>query len=75
MMFKIGRLGKILGIKGLMFNFKFGIVIFDIVVVVFEFKKGKLVFRVDKLGFIYVLIGKVDFDLDKIEENFKVFMD
>ena len=75
MMPKIGRLGKILGTKGLMPNPKSGTVTPDIAAAVSEFKKGKLAFRVDKLGSIHAPIGKVDFDLDKIEENFKTFME
>ena len=75
MMPKIGRLGKILGKKGLMPNPKSGTVTPDIAAAVSEFKKGKLAFRIDKLGSIHAPIGKVDFDLDKIEENFKTFMD
>ena len=47
----------------------------DIAAAVSEFKKGKLAFRIDKLGSIHAPIGKVDFDLDKIEENFRTFMD
>lgn len=75
MMPKLGKLGKILGTKGLMPNPKSGTVTPDIAAAVSEFKKGKLAFRVDKLGSIHAPIGKVDFDLDKIEENFKAFMD
>ena len=75
MMPKIGRLGKILGTKGLMPNPKSGTVTPDVASAVSEFKKGKLAFRVDKLGSIHAPIGKVDFDLDKIEENFKAFME
>ena len=75
MMPTIGRLGKILGTKGLMPNPKSGTVTPDIAAAVSEFKKGKLAFRVDKLGSIHAPIGKVDFDLDKIVENFKAFMD
>ena len=75
MMPKIGRLGKILGTKGLMPNPKSGTVTPDIAAAVSEFKKGKLAFRVDKLGSIHAPIGKVDFDLDKIVENFNAFMD
>ena len=75
MMPKIGRLVKIVGTKGLMPNPKSGTVTPDIAAAVSEFKKGKLAFRVDKLGSIHAPIGKVDFDLDKIEENFKAFMD
>lgn len=75
MMPKLGKLGKILGTKGLMPNPKSGTVSPDIANAVSEFKKGKLAFRVDKLGSIHVPIGKVDFGFDKLEENFKVFID
>ena len=75
MMPKLGKLGRTLGTKGLMPNPKSGTVTPDIAAAVSEFKKGKLAFRVDKLGSIHAPIGKVDFDLDKIEENFKAFMD
>lgn len=74
MMPKLGRLGRILGTKGLMPNPKSGTVTPNIAQAVSEFKKGKLAFRVDKLGSIHVPIGKVDFDDAKIEENFAAFM-
>jgi large subunit ribosomal protein L1 len=75
MMPKLGKLGKILGTKGLMPNPKSGTVTPDITSAISEFKKGKLAFRIDKLGSIHVPIGKVDFGTDKLEENFKVFID
>ncbi|MBP6063500.1 MAG: 50S ribosomal protein L1 [Fusobacteriaceae bacterium] len=74
MMPKLGRLGKILGTKGLMPNPKSGTVATDIAGAVSEFKKGKLAFRVDKLGSIHVPIGKCDFDAEKLHENFKAFL-
>ena len=74
MMPKLGRLGKILGTKGLMPNPKSGTVTPNIAGAVSEFKKGKLAFRVDKLGSIHVPIGKADFDDEKVYENFKAFM-
>jgi large subunit ribosomal protein L1 len=74
MMPKLGKLGRILGTKGLMPNPKSGTVTADIAGAVSEFKKGKLAFRVDKLGSIHVPIGKADFAAEKIEENFKTFM-
>jgi len=74
MMPKLGRLGRILGTKGLMPNPKSGTVTPQIGTAVSEFKKGKLAFRVDKLGSIHVPIGKVDFDAEKITENFDAFM-
>lgn len=74
MMPKLGRLGKVLGTKGLMPNPKSGTVATDIAGAVSEFKKGKLAFRVDKLGSIHVPIGKADFGPEKIEENFRAFL-
>jgi large subunit ribosomal protein L1 len=74
MMPKLGKLGKTLGTKGLMPNPKSGTVTADIAQAVSEFKKGKLAFRVDKLGSIHVPIGKVDFEDANLEENFKTFM-
>ena len=75
MMPKLGRLGKILGTKGLMPNPKSGTVTPNIGEAVGEFKKGKLAFRTDKLGSIHVSIGKSDFGSEKLEQNFKAFMD
>lgn len=75
MMPKLGRLGKILGTKGLMPNPKSGTVSTDIAGAVSEFKKGKLAFRVDKFGSIHCPIGKVDFTKEAIVENFTALMD
>lgn len=75
MMPKLGRLGRVLGTKGLMPNPKSGTVTPDIATAVSEFKKGKLAFRVDKLGSIHVPVGKVDFSADKITENLNAFLD
>jgi large subunit ribosomal protein L1 len=74
MMPKLGKLGRILGTKGLMPNPKSGTVSADIATAVSEFKKGKLAFRVDKLGSIHVPVGKADFSVEKLEENFKAFL-
>lgn len=74
MMGVVGRLGRVLGPKGLMPNPKSGTVTPNIAAAVSEFKKGKLAFRVDKLGSIHVPIGKADFDDEKVYENFKAFM-
>lgn len=71
MMGKLGRLGRILGPKGLMPNPKTGTVTMDITNAVNEVKKGKITYRVDKEGNINVLIGKASFDNDKLVENFK----
>ena len=74
MMPKLGKLGRVLGTKGLMPNPKSGTVTPDIASAVSEFKKGKLAFRVDKLGSIHVPVGKVNFESAKIEENLKAFL-
>ncbi|MGL4970570.1 MAG: 50S ribosomal protein L1 [Cetobacterium sp.] len=74
MMPKLGRLGRLLGTKGLMPNPKSGTVTPDIATAVSEFKKGKLAFRVDKLGSIHAPIGKADFSEEALLENFTAFM-
>ena len=75
MMPKIGKLGKILGTKGLMPNPKSGTVTSDVEKTVQEFSKGKLAFRIDKFGSIHMLIGKIDFEYDKLLENFKMVVE
>jgi len=75
MMPKLGRLGKILGTKGLMPNPKSGTVTTDVAKTVEEFKKGKVAFKVDKLGSIHLPLGKVNFTEEQIVENFKVALD
>lgn len=75
MMPKLGKLGKILGTKGLMPNPKSGTVTTDIAQAISEFKKGKVAFRVDKAGAVHVPLGKADFADEKIVENFKAFLD
>ena len=72
---KLGRLGKILGTKGLMPNPKSGTVTTDVAKTVEEFKKGKVAFKVDKLGSIHLPLGKVNFTEEQIVENFKVALD
>lgn len=71
MMGKLGRLGRVLGPKGLMPNPKTGTVTMDVASAVNEVKKGKITYRVDKAGNINVLIGKISFDNDKLVENFE----
>lgn len=75
MMGKLGRLGRILGPKGLMPNPKTGTVTMDVANAVNEVKKGKITYRVDKAGNINVLIGKVSFDNGKLVENFNAVYD
>ena len=71
MMGELGKLGKILGPKGLMPNPKTGTVTTNIAQAVEEIKKGKVEYRVDKEGNINVLIGKSSFDTEKLAENFE----
>lgn len=69
MMGELGKLGRILGPKGLMPNPKTGTVTMDIEKVVKEFKAGKVEYRTDKVGNIQVPVGKVSFDSNKLKEN------
>jgi len=69
MMKSVGRLGKVLGPRGLMPNPKTGTVTTDVVRAVQEVKAGKVEFRVDKTGIIHCAVGKVSFDASKLVEN------
>jgi large subunit ribosomal protein L1 len=71
----VGKLGKILGPKGLMPNPKTGTVTFDLAKAVREIKAGKVEFRVDKTSIIHTPVGKASFDIDKLLENTKVLID
>lgn len=71
MMGKLGKLGRVLGPKGLMPNPKTGTVTMDVTKAVEEVKKGKVTYRVDREGNLNVIIGKASFDNDKLVENFK----
>lgn len=75
MMPKLGRLGRVLGPKGLMPNPKTGTVTLDVRQAVAEIKAGKVEYRVDKAGNIHVPVGKVSFDAEKIAENVKAVYD
>jgi large subunit ribosomal protein L1 len=75
MMAQVGRLGRVLGPKGLMPNPKTGTVTFDVEKAVNDIKAGKVEYRVDKSGNVHVPIGKVSFDDQKLAENFKTIMD
>ena len=68
-MAKVGKLGRILGPRGLMPNPKSGTVTQDIGTTVKEIKQGKIDFKVDKFGIIHTSIGKISFEADKIKEN------
>ena len=69
MMKDVGKLGKVLGPRGLMPNPKTGTVTFDVGKAIQEIKAGKVEFRVDKTAIIHVPVGKVSFAADKISEN------
>ena len=75
MMGKLGRLGKVLGPKGLMPNPKAGTVTMDVAKAVNEVKAGKIEYRLDKTNIIHCPIGKVSFGPEKIEENLKALME
>jgi large subunit ribosomal protein L1 len=75
MMGTVGRLGKILGPKGLMPNPKVGTVTLDVTRAINEIKAGKIEYRTDKAGNIHAPIGKASFDDNKIIENFQTLID
>jgi large subunit ribosomal protein L1 len=75
MMGIIGRLGKVLGPKGLMPNPKSGTVTMDVTKAIAEIKSGKVEYRLDKTNIIHLGIGKVSFGAEKLEENYKVIIE
>jgi large subunit ribosomal protein L1 len=75
MMKSVGKLGKILGPRGLMPNPKTGTVTFDVGKAVREIKAGKVEYRVDKTAIIHAPIGKVSFGADKLLENARALID
>ncbi|MBU5425640.1 50S ribosomal protein L1 [Tissierella pigra] len=75
MMGLVGRIGRILGPKGLMPNPKSGTVTFEVAKAIDEIKAGKVEYRVDKASIINVPIGKVSFGAEKLTENFNAVMD
>jgi len=75
MMGLVGKLGKLLGPKGLMPNPKTGTVTFDVERAVKEVKAGKIAYRVDKTGIIHAPLGKISFEIEKIQENFQTLME
>ncbi|RPI19351.1 MAG: 50S ribosomal protein L1 [Ignavibacteriae bacterium] len=73
-MSELGKLGKILGPKGLMPNPKSGTVTPDIAKAVKEVKAGRIEFRVDKAGIVHAAVGKASFEVKKLEENLMTFI-
>ena len=74
MMKDVGRLGMVLGRKGLMPNPKTGTVTADIAQAIAELKKGRTEFRADKTGVVHIAVGKVSMDTDKIVENIQALL-
>jgi len=75
MMGSVGKIGKILGPRGLMPNAKTGTVTFDVARAVQELKAGKIEFRVEKAGIVHVPMGKVSFGVEKIVQNLTAFLE
>jgi large subunit ribosomal protein L1 len=75
MMGVVGRLGKVLGPKGLMPNPKLGTVTMDVTKAVTDAKSGQVEFRVEKAGIVHAGIGKASFSETDLKENFTAFMD
>jgi len=74
LMGQVGRLGKVLGPRGLMPNPKVGTVTFDVAKAVREVKAGKVEFRVDKAGIVHVAVGKRSFGADRLTENVRALL-
>ena len=75
MMGAVGKLGRILGPRGLMPNAKTGTVTFELEKAINELKAGKIDFRVEKAGIVHVPVGKISFGAEKLVENVKAFID
>jgi len=75
MMRGVGRLGKVLGPRGLMPNPKTGTVTMDVAKAIKEVKAGKVEFRVDKTGIIHAPVGKIEFTKDQLSENAQTLID
>lgn len=75
MMGAVGKIGKILGPRGLMPNVKLGTVTFDVVKAVKEFKAGKVEFRVDRSGVVHAPVGRVSFGPEKLLQNISALLE
>jgi large subunit ribosomal protein L1 len=75
MMGSVGKIGRLLGPRGLMPNAKTGTVTFDVAKAVQELKAGKIDFRVEKAGIVHVPMGKVSFGVEKIVQNLAAFLE
>ena len=75
MMGAVGKIGKILGPRGLMPNAKSGTVTFDVTKAVKELKAGKIEFRVEKAGIVHAPMGKVSFGVEKLVQNVSAFLE
>ncbi|MBR9982112.1 MAG: 50S ribosomal protein L1 [Desulfatitalea sp.] len=75
MMGSVGKIGRLLGPRGLMPNAKTGTVTFDVAKAVQELKAGKIDFRVEKAGIVHVPMGKVSFGVEKIVQNLSAFLE
>jgi len=73
-MAELGKLGRVLGPKGLMPNPKSGTVTMDVAKAVKEVKAGKIEFRVEKAGIVHTSLGKLNFEVDKLAENTRAFL-
>lgn len=71
----VGRIGKLLGPRGLMPNPKLGTVTFDVGKAVQELKAGKIEFKVDKTGIVHIPVGKVSFDANKLVDNIRAVIE
>jgi large subunit ribosomal protein L1 len=72
---QVGRLGKVLGPRGLMPNAKVGTVTFEVAKAVKELKAGKVDFRVERAGIVHVQVGRKSFGVQKIKENLAAFFE